>query len=99
LHSAEPDVKTRSIVGITLIVTLLGGFQVFGQSPSQRPSFEVADIRPSDQAKTLESKERILPSGRVELPGETIVSLMMFAYSVRENMITKYSKMGRQPAL
>jgi uncharacterized protein (TIGR03435 family) len=87
-------VKTRSTVRITLIITLLGGFQVFGQPPSQRPSFEVADIRPTDQAKTLESKERILPGGRVELPGETIVSLMMFAYSVRENMIENIPKWG-----
>jgi uncharacterized protein (TIGR03435 family) len=81
-------------VRITLFITLLSGFQVFGQPPSQRPSFEVADIRPSDQARTLELKERILPSGRVELPGETIVSLMMFAYSVREGMIENLPKWG-----
>jgi uncharacterized protein (TIGR03435 family) len=68
--------------------------QAFGQPPSQRPTFEVADIRPSDQAKTLELKERILPGGRVELPGETVVSLMMFAYSVRENMIENIPKWG-----
>jgi uncharacterized protein (TIGR03435 family) len=77
-----------------LIATFLGVWQVCGQPPSQRPSFEVADIRPSDQAKVLESKERILPSGRVELPGETVVSLIMFAYSVQSNMIEDVPKWG-----
>jgi uncharacterized protein (TIGR03435 family) len=42
----------------------------------------------------LESKERILPSGRVEFPGETVVSLIAFAYSVRGNMIEDVPKWG-----
>ncbi|MGB6945477.1 MAG: TIGR03435 family protein [Bryobacteraceae bacterium] len=78
-----------------LIATFLGAWQICGQPPSQRPSFEVADIRPSTQANALESKERILPSGRVELPGETVVSLIMFAYSVQGNMIEDVPKWAR----
>jgi uncharacterized protein (TIGR03435 family) len=77
-----------------LIIALLTVWQAYGQPPSQRPSFEVADIRPTDQAKALDSKERILPSGRVELPGETVVSLIMFGYSVQANMIERVPKWG-----
>jgi uncharacterized protein (TIGR03435 family) len=78
-----------------LIIALLTVWQAYGQPPSQRPSFEVADIRPTDQAKALNSKERILPGGRVELPGETVVSLIMFGYSVQANMIEGVPKWGR----
>jgi uncharacterized protein (TIGR03435 family) len=81
-------------ITLYLITLFLGAWQVYGQPPSRRLSFEVADIRPSDQAKVSESKERILPSGRVELPGETLVSLIMFAYGVRDNMIESVPKWG-----
>jgi uncharacterized protein (TIGR03435 family) len=77
-----------------LIMTLLTVWQACGQPSSERLAFEVADIRPSDQTKALESKERILPSGRVELPGETVVSLIMFGYSVQANMIEGVPKWG-----
>jgi uncharacterized protein (TIGR03435 family) len=77
-----------------LIIALLTVGQAHGQPPSQRPSFEVADIRPTDQAKALDAKERILPSGRVELPGETVVSLIMFGYSVQANMIEGVPRWG-----
>jgi uncharacterized protein (TIGR03435 family) len=78
-----------------LIMTLLTTWQTYGQSSSHRLSFEVADIRPTDQTKAQESKERILPSGRVELPGETVVSLIMFGYSVQSNMIEGVPKWAR----
>jgi uncharacterized protein (TIGR03435 family) len=77
-----------------LITSFLTMWQACGQPSAQRPSFEVADIRPSQQAKASESKERILPSGRVELPGETVVSLIMFGYSVQANMIEGVPKWG-----
>jgi uncharacterized protein (TIGR03435 family) len=77
-----------------LIVAFLTVWQAYGQPSSQRLSFEVADIRPSDQTKAQESKERILPSGRVELPGETVVSLIMFGYNVQANMIEGVPKWG-----
>jgi uncharacterized protein (TIGR03435 family) len=77
-----------------LVIALLTVWQAYGQPPSQRPSFEVADIKPADQAKAVNSKERILPSGRVELPGETVVSLIMFGYSVQANMIEGVPKWG-----
>jgi uncharacterized protein (TIGR03435 family) len=81
-------------ISLFLTITLLTVWQAYGQPLSQRPSFEVADIKPSDQAKASESKERILPSGRVELPGETVVSLIMFGYTVQANMIEGLPKWG-----
>ncbi len=77
-----------------LVTTFLGAWQVYGQSHPQRPSFEVADVKPSDQAKASQGKERILPGGRVELPGETVLSLIMFGYSVQANMIEGVPKWG-----
>src|ERR1700689_274436 len=70
-----------------LVIALLTVWQACCRPPSQPPTVAGADIKPADQAKAVNSKERILPSGRVELPGETVVSLIMFGYSVQANMI------------
>jgi len=53
----------------------------------QRPSFEVAEIKPSDPSVQNRGKGRMLPGGRIELPAQTIRDLVGFAYSVQDDMI------------
>jgi uncharacterized protein (TIGR03435 family) len=56
---------------------------------TQQPTFEVADIKPSDPANlTAHGKGRILPGGRIEVPGATLKELIIFAYGVQEDMIS-----------
>ncbi len=52
------------------------------------PSFEVADIKPSDLSVTKTGKGRMLPGGRIEVPGYTVRDLVMFAYGVTDDMIS-----------
>ena len=52
-----------------------------------RPAFEVAEIKPADPATPRPGKGRVLPGGRIEVPGMTVKDLMMMAYGVQENMI------------
>jgi uncharacterized protein (TIGR03435 family) len=59
---------------------------VYGQE--SRPAFEVAEIKPADPAGPRPGKGRILPGGRIEVPGMTVKDLMMMAYGLQENMIT-----------
>src|SRR5436853_80570 len=69
-----------------VFVTLLC-FGAFGQSPAKAPAFEVADIKPADPAARMPGKGRLLPGGRIEMPGTSLVDLIRFAYGVQENMI------------
>lgn len=55
---------------------------------AQTPAFEVADIKPSDPSVAKAGKGRILPGGRIEVPGYSVKDLMMFAYGVQDNMIS-----------
>ena len=66
---------------LTLILTpaLLPGWQT--------PAFEVAEIKPSDPSVQKTGKGRMLPGGRIELPGQTVRDLMTFAYAVQDDMI------------
>jgi uncharacterized protein (TIGR03435 family) len=57
-----------------------------GQEGEKRPSFEVADVQPTQL--TMPKKESFLPTGRVELPYVTAKTIIMAAYGVQENMIT-----------
>ncbi len=56
------------------------------QAP-KTPAFEVADIKPSDPAVIKAGKGRMLPGGRIEVPGYTLRDLIMFSYGVTEDMI------------
>jgi len=53
----------------------------------QQPSFEVAEIKPSDPNVQNRGKGRILPGGRIEVPGQTVRDLISFAYAVQDEMI------------
>jgi uncharacterized protein (TIGR03435 family) len=63
----------------------------YAQEQPKLPSFEVFDIKPSAPG-ALPSKERLLPGGRIELPGATVQMMIRAAYSVREDMITGLPK-------
>jgi uncharacterized protein (TIGR03435 family) len=72
-------------MGRGLLLVLLPA--LLAQTP--QPTFEVADIKPSDPSNpTPRSKGRVLPGGRIELPGATLKELIMFAYGVQEDMIS-----------
>jgi uncharacterized protein (TIGR03435 family) len=53
----------------------------------QDPAFEVADIKPSDPSVQKAGKGRLLPGGRIELPGQTVRDPIFFAYAVQDDMI------------
>jgi uncharacterized protein (TIGR03435 family) len=56
---------------------------------AQTPAaFEVADIKPSDPAVLKMGKGRMLPGGRIEVPGYTLRELIMFTYGVTDDMIS-----------
>jgi len=57
---------------------------------TSQPTFEVADIKPSEPTSTTlrAGKGRVLPGGRIELAGITLKELIIFAYGVQENMIS-----------
>jgi uncharacterized protein (TIGR03435 family) len=58
------------------------------QPASKLPEFEVADIRPSDPSIMKMGKGRMLPGGRIEVPGYTLRELIMFTYGVTDDMIS-----------
>jgi hypothetical protein len=58
-----------------------------GQTPAARPAFEVADIRPANPANPRPGKERMLPGGRIELPGASVKVLITAAYGTHESAI------------
>src|SRR5579883_1137057 len=64
----------------------LSACAALGQPADKRPSFEVADVQPTQL--TAPRKETFLPSGRVELPYMTVKTMIMAAYGAQENMIT-----------
>ena len=55
---------------------------------AQQPSFEVAEIKPSDPGAPAMRKGRILPGGRIEIPGATLREMIVFAYGVQEDTIS-----------
>ena len=57
------------------------------QTPAAAPAFEVADLKPADPSAPMQRKGRVLPGGRLELPGISAKDLIMFSYGVQENMI------------
>jgi uncharacterized protein (TIGR03435 family) len=52
------------------------------------PSFEVAEIKPSDPSVLKPGKGRMLPGGQVAVPGYTLRELIMFTYGVTDEMIS-----------
>jgi uncharacterized protein (TIGR03435 family) len=58
------------------------------QPASKSPEFEVADIKPSDPSVLKMGKGRMLPGGRIEVPGYTLRELIMFTYGVTDDMIS-----------
>jgi len=52
------------------------------------PSFEVADIKPSDPSVIKMGKGRILPGGQIQVPGYTLRDLLMFSSGVTDDMIS-----------
>lgn len=72
-------------MGRSLLLVLLPALL----AQTQQPTFEVADIKPSDPANlNTRGKGRILPGGRIELPGATLKELIIFAYGVQEDVIS-----------
>ncbi len=55
--------------------------------PAQQ-AFEVADIKPSDPSVLKMGKGRMLPGGRIEVPGYTLRELIMFTSGVTDDMIS-----------
>ena len=67
------------------------GPAIYGQDAAATPSFEVADIKPSPPGAML-GKERLLPGGRIELPGGTVKMLIVASYGVQEDMVSGLPK-------
>src|SRR5437588_1366508 len=61
--------------------------KALGQPAVNPPAFEVADIKPAVRNEGMPRKGRLLPGGRIELPGMPLRNLIMYAYGVQENMI------------
>jgi uncharacterized protein (TIGR03435 family) len=70
-----------------LPLLLLFASAVRCQPAGNLPSFQVVDIKPSDPAVTARSKGRVIPGGRIDMPGRTVNDCIMYAYGVQENMI------------
>jgi len=58
------------------------------QATGSAPSFEVADVKPSDPSVMKMGKGRMLPGGRIEVPGYTLRDLILFTYGVTDDMIS-----------
>jgi uncharacterized protein (TIGR03435 family) len=72
-------------MGRSLLLVLLPA--LLAQTP--QPTFEVADVKPSDPRNlTPRGKGRILPGGRIELPGATLKELIILAYGMQEDMVS-----------
>ena len=52
------------------------------------PSFEVAEIKPSDPSVLKPGKGRLLPGGQIAVPGYTLRELIMFTYGVTDDVIS-----------
>lgn len=52
------------------------------------PSFEVADVKPSDPSVMKMGKGRILPGGQIQVPGYTLRDLIMFSSGATDDMIS-----------
>ena len=68
------------VAAVAMIPALLSA-----QTPA---AFEVADIKPSDPSVLKMGKGRMLPGGRIEVPGYTLRELIMFTYGVTDDMIS-----------
>ena len=68
------------------LVFLVPGILAAWQSPGL--SFEVAEIKPSDPSVQKMGKGRMLPGGRIEVPGYTLRELIMFSSGVTDDMIS-----------
>jgi uncharacterized protein (TIGR03435 family) len=66
-------------------VAFLVPVTIFAQGA--RPSFEVADVKPSDAPADRPGKGRILPGGRIDAPAQSVIDLMRLAYNVQPDMI------------
>ena len=75
--------RTISTVAILAIIPALLSAQI-----PAAPAFEVADIRPSDPSVLKMGKGRMLPGGRIEVPGYTLRELFMLTYGVTDDMIS-----------
>jgi uncharacterized protein (TIGR03435 family) len=73
-----------------LIPATLLAWPGHSQSTATPPAFEVADIKPS--ANPMPGKGRLLPGGRIEIPGMNLKEFIMFAYGVQDNMIVGTAK-------
>ena len=72
-------------IALTLATAAVIPALLYAQVP---PAFEVADIKPSDPAVLKMGKGRMLPGGRIEVPGYTLRELIMFTYGVTDDMIS-----------
>ena len=69
------------VLGLAL-ATLLPAWQDRG------PSFEVAEVKPSDPSVLKPGKGRMLPGGQISVPGYTLRDLILFTYGVTDDMIS-----------
>jgi uncharacterized protein (TIGR03435 family) len=76
----EKRIRRLTVATVAMIPALL-----YAQMPA---AFEVADIRPSDPSVLKMGKGRMLPGGRIEVPGYTLRELIMFTYGVTDDMIS-----------
>jgi uncharacterized protein (TIGR03435 family) len=71
------------LTALAVIPALLSAQQVSGT-----PAFEVMNIKPSDPSVMKMGKGRMLPGGRIEVPGYTLRELIVFSYGVTDDMIS-----------
>jgi uncharacterized protein (TIGR03435 family) len=79
-----------------LLLSTLPIWQAYSQTTAIPPSFEVAEIKPADPNNPMPGKGRMLPGGRLDLPGMTLKRIIMFAYGAREDMISGGPKWAGQ---
>ena len=72
----------------TMIWGALALMPMFAFAQSSQPAFEVADVKPSDPAVVKAGKGRMLPGGRIEVPGYTLRELILFTYGVTDDMVS-----------
>lgn len=74
----------RTLAGVSLPVLLSS--LLLGQSTTNPPTFEVADVHTSAPG-TNRGNGGFMPGGRVELRGATMVDLISYAYDVEPEMV------------
>jgi len=72
--------------GISALYTAAVALLIATPAFSQPPAFEAADLKPASP-DNHERKGRILPGGRIEIPGQSLKDLMVMAYGVQDDMI------------